>query len=388
MSDARQHIFKYCFLLVNTMNKRSSLMVAVGSAIALSSGFWLAPANAGQLFHTEWQDFDLDDVAAGTALSGNEWADLGLILSADNDRYGNRNTTENDGVLTLYDSSTFGEDNDLMTGQFWYKSSNGRYGEFTDNGTFRFQNYNGGNIGQRNWSQSYVDNEKNYDLVGATRNSEGNLLIIQENLKNNSNVPGSLTPDDEGAGGSITFELSESASGRARTDGSIYRGAELGKIRLIDIDENPDKAHVSFRLFSGDQELFLNRVAETNDNTTVNRFVLSETRNSVATAQDLWNWSNADNGLVTQVFAGVDDEGNNSIYDFNLGAFKLEDGSDAFITKLMVDYEGSGAIADLQWREVREGFNRNPEEIPEPTALAALGMVVLGALKIKRKPVA
>ncbi|MGK7888406.1 MAG: PEP-CTERM sorting domain-containing protein, partial [Leptolyngbyaceae cyanobacterium] len=120
----------------------------------------------------------------------------------------------------------------------------------------------------------------------------------------------------------------------------------LGTIRLVDIDDNPTLSGVSFEAFSGNTSLFSK------------------------TAQDLGG---------TSIFAGVNPKGDNSIWDFDLGA--LQD-NDIAITKLMVKYEGSGAIASLGWHELQETDDPSAN-VPEPASLLGLLTVGLGAVGIK-----
>ena len=314
-------------------NPRRLLSVSVGTVIALSSGFVFSPAYGGSLFSGQSHYLDFETDAKGNALYtgtdnnygyniDNEWEEWGLTLSADSRRRGA------DDILLLYDSrdtkldgsgsgSNEHEDDDLRTGRFqhngkWYDSS-----------------------------------------------AEGNLLIIHEDKTGNSVE----RPDDEGGyniGGVINFDFTGKSDVNSRFYDSAYQGVDLGKIRLVDIDDNPTLSGVTFRAFAGDQEIF------------------SKTAHQLETE-----------GLASQIFGGVGG-GNNSIWDFDLGSFQRSGDSnnlDVAVTRLMVDYDGSGAIAGLEWKEVLQSATQTTErqEIPEPTSLLGLMAVGLGAAAARKR---
>ena len=129
---------------------------------------------------------------------------------------------------------------------------------------------------------------------------------------------------------------------------------DLGNIRLVDIDDNPRLSGVSFRAFSGDQLLFSKTAQELNDE-----------------------------GLASRIFGGVNRHGDNSVWDFNLGTYQRASDTNALetaVTRLVVDYDGSGAIAGLGWHQLHEP-EEPTQEVPEPTSF--VGLVALGLCATK-----
>ncbi|MEB3210456.1 MAG: hypothetical protein VKL39_03850 [Leptolyngbyaceae bacterium] len=286
------------------LKNQYALSLSLGAALVALMGVMPSSASATALFQGQGHYLDFEFDASGTALTAgngeamdNEWADWGVTLSADSYRSGA------DDLLLLYDSSRSGADNDLMTG-----------GQFSSP-------------------------------------SEKNLLIIHEDTRSNS----IYRPDDEAKGGAITFDFSAPLTLGSSNYVSTYQGVDLGKIRLVDIDDNPTLKGVSFRAFSGDQLLFSKTAEELNND-----------------------------GLATQIFAGINSEGDNSVWDFNLGSFQRASDTNALtsaVTRLVVDYRGSGAIAGLGWHQLHNEIEPT-QEVPEPTAmlgLAALGLCLTGA---------
>ncbi|NEQ99415.1 MAG: PEP-CTERM sorting domain-containing protein [Cyanothece sp. SIO2G6] len=178
--------------------------------------------------------------------------------------------------------------------------------------------------------------------VQYTSPSEGNLLILHEDTSGNN----LFQPDDEALGGTITFDFTAPLTNGSSTYNPSYRGVELGTIRMVDIDNNPTLSGVSFEAFSGNTSLFSR------------------------TAQELGG---------TSIFAGASAKGDNSIWDFDLSALQEDETA---ITRLMVRYEGSGAIAGLSWSELL-GSDKSPAEIPEPASILGLLTVGLGAAVTK-----
>lgn len=175
--------------------------------------------------------------------------------------------------------------------------------------------------------------------------TENNLLIIHEDTSRNS----IFNPDDEEKGGAITFDFSGPLTAGNSAYSATYRGVDLGTIRLVDIDDNPTLNGVSFRAFSGDQLLFSKTAQELNHE-----------------------------GLASEVFAGINRKGDNSVWDFNLGSFQRNvDTSEleVAVTRLVVDYDGSGAIAGLGWQQLNAP-ETDTRDIPEPASV--LGLVTLG----------
>lgn len=177
-----------------------------------------------------------------------------------------------------------------------------------------------------------------------TSPAEGNLLIIHEDTSENN----LFQPDDETLGGAITFDFSAPLNSGNSTYNPSYRGVELGTIRMVDIDNNPTLSGVSFEAFSGSTSLFSR------------------------TAQELGG---------TSVFSGINAKGDNSIWDFDLSALQEDETA---ITRLMVRYEGSGAIAGLRWNELLDS-DKSPAEIPEPASILGLLTIGLGAAVTKLK---
>jgi hypothetical protein len=269
-------------MLIKTQH---TLAISLGSALAAVVGLTPSSASAVTLFQGQEYYLDFEFDANGTALTaGNgeamndQWAAWGVTLSGDSYRSGAQD------LLLVYDSSTTGEDNDLMTG---------------------------GQIGSP---------------------SEGNVLILHEDKSGNS----ADRPDDEARGGMIAFDFSAPLTLGSHTYDPTYHGVDLGAIRLVDIDDNPTLNGVSFRAFSGNQLLFSKSAQELDDE-----------------------------GVATQIFAGLNGDGDNSIWDFNLGSLHV----DTAITRLEVDYQGSGAIAGLGWHKLHK-------DVPEPASM--LGLAVLG----------
>ena len=306
-------------------NPQRLLSVSVGTVLALSSGFVLSPAYGSSLFSGQSHTLDFETTAKGNTLYtgtdnnygysiDTEWEQWGLTLSGDSRRRGA------DDVLLLYDSRDTKLDGS-GSGQNGHEDADLRTGSFQHNG----RSYNS--------------------------NAEGNLLIIHEDKRGNSLD----RPDDEGGyniGGVINFDFTGKSDVNSRFYDSAYQGVDLGKIRLVDIDSNPTLSGVTFRAFAGDQEIFSK------------------------TAQQLRN-----EGLASQIFAGVNGNGDNSIWDFDLGSFQrsgVSNDLDVAVTRLMVDYDGSGAIAGLEWKEVLRSVTETTDrqEIPEPTSV--LGLVAFG----------
>lgn len=276
------------------------ISAAAGSAFALLPGlFSSAPAmtlTPGQDWYLDFEtDASGNPLVAGTGeFIDDEWADWGLDLSVDSYR---RNA---DDILLLYDSSTTGKDNDLRTGS----------------------------------------------SIGSP--AENNLLIIYEDTNRNT----IFNPDDEALGGAITFDFSGPLVASNSAYSPTYRGVDLGKIRLVDIDDNPTLEGVSFRAFSGDQLLFNKSAQELNSE-----------------------------GLAHEIFAGVNLKGDNSVWDFDLGSFQRNADTSEIemaVTRLVVDYDGSGAIAGLGWQQLNAP-ETDTKDIPEPASVLSLGILGLVA---------
>jgi len=280
-------------------NQTRTLTISLGAALAAMIGLNPSSVSATALFQGQqyYLDFDFDasgvklNAGDGTAID-NEWGDWGVHLTGDSYRRGA------DDLLLLYDSSRNGADDDLRTG-----------GNFSSP-------------------------------------SENNLLIIHEDKRQNS----IYRPDDEAAGGAITFDFSAPLTLGNSTYDSTYQGVDLGTIRLVDIDDNPTLRGVSFQAFSGNQLLFSKTAQELNDD-----------------------------GLATQIFAGINREGDNSVWDFNLGRFQRSSDTaqlESAVTRLVIDYQGSGAIAGLGWHQLHNTDIENPQEVPEPASM--IGLVTVG----------
>lgn len=145
----------------------------------------------------------------------------------------------------------------------------------------------------------------------------GNVLIIQE--RNNY-----FKTDDEGKGGTISFDFEELV--------------DLSSIDLLDIDEFKAKKLVKFKAF------------DENDN-------------------EINTWE-FDQDSAVQL---SENSGDNSLYRFNFDANGVK--------RLSVVYPGSGAIAALRWDK-----NQAPPTIPEPATI--IGLLAVGGLglRLKRTP--
>jgi len=284
------------------------------SGLLLSAGCFMSPAVAGQLVRGSSYYLDFETNAAGQSLVAGE----GQTIAQQWADWGLTLSATSarkgaDDMLLLYDTATSGADNDLRTGEFNYKGES------------------------------------------FSSSPENNVLIIHEhihsgNVKNDQTLTSIYNPDDEAKGGTITFDFSSWLQPNTPAPSPTYRGVDLGTLRLVDIDDNPTLSGVRFRAFSGDNEVF------------------SKSAEELRVMQ-----------LATSVFDGVNNKGDNSIWDFHLGAFQREAGSEVLgtaVTKLLVEYDGSGAIAGLGWSDVHES-DEDRTEIPEPTSL--LGLAVVGA---------
>ncbi|MGF1494272.1 MAG: hypothetical protein ACFBSC_17860 [Microcoleaceae cyanobacterium] len=270
-------------------------MATTSVALALSAAN-IAPAEAATIKRTI--DFEnrvngqgqLRNAREGTIVD-NEWEQWGVSLST-NDGHG----------LTLFDSDCYlhscsGGDDDLASGS--------AYG--TD--------------------------------------SQGNVLIIQENGKKNSRGNRFSNPDDKGSGGTITFDF-------FNPDPDQYQRNEvtLGKIALLDLDDS-DRGNVWIKAFTSSGDEVVKRLFETNSNGSLKK------QNG--------DYVIADGVMIndTSVYDFNDAKGDNSLWEFDFGG--LEN-----VVKLDVVFPGSGAIAYVE-------YEQEEQEIPEPGL--TLGLLALGA---------
>ena len=141
----------------------------------------------------------------------------------------------------------------------------------------------------------------------------GNVLIVQESA--NLNIP-----DDNASGGLITFTFDKAVS--------------IDTVGILDFDELKDSRGEGYiRAFTDDTNFI--ELAMSSDGT-----------------------------LLNEGFPG-----DNSLreYDFGLTG----------VTKLEVDFSGSGAVAYLDFTSIETNPNEDPEEVPEPASI--LGLLAIAA---------
>lgn len=171
---------------MNTSSTRSNSKWAVISAtVALTTIGALAPSAEAANFTLDFDSgVDGGDVLMNSngTLVTDQWADWGLTnISGINDRHGNA------AKLNLYDTTSWGQDQDLRTNTYW------KSGNKIDPGT----------------------------------PEQGNVLIIQEENNSNKNYFNNndvYRPDDEAAGGFIDFDFAEAVAFKS--------------FSMLDIDDN------------------------------------------------------------------------------------------------------------------------------------------------------
>ncbi|MDY6899259.1 MAG: PEP-CTERM sorting domain-containing protein [Cyanobacteriota bacterium] len=300
--------------------KKLSVVVATAAVLA-SALMSAAPAKAAQLTGRQVIDFSgrnrsynnangvylEGDYKHGSIITGDEWVEQGLKINVDTNR--KDSDIPDSERLTLYNTSKQnGKDPDLRT----HKKSNGQRVD-----TWGIEEY------------------------------RGNALIIQETYKENNHIKRNdgryTTPDDDAAGGTITFDFLS-----ADVD-YIYEDLNIG---LLDID-GPESAEIT--VYYKDRKGERRQVTES-----------------------LWSEGYRDNDNITLLSNNI---GDNSLWNFNFDIDRVVDGTnlerrDWSLDKVEVKYTGSGAVAYLDYnRFEKEGYGE--VEVPEPGSVIAL--LALGA---------
>ncbi|NEP15717.1 MAG: PEP-CTERM sorting domain-containing protein [Leptolyngbya sp. SIO4C1] len=178
--------------------------------------------------------------------------------------------------------------------------------------------------------------------------SQGKVLIIQEKSNDHRKDTGAdggynlHNPDDEARGGYINFDFDKEV--------------KFGGFSLLDIDDNGGGIFVEGFDDSN------NRVM----NISVDALIALHKTTNGLNAADAAGKSVTLNG-VTLTQAG-NRWGDNSLFSFKV--------DDAHLTRVKLNYPGSGAVAGLQWSDAE------PPRVPEPSATA--GVLLLGLVGARR----
>lgn len=275
-------------MLNSELRNKGLALTVVLSTLALS-----APANAASF------NLDFEKSADGGSVLYNadgtlqldQWSDWGVTLSGYSNRKGRA------AKLNTYDTDNWGRDNDLKTGSAYGTAS------------------------------------------------QGNVLIIQEELyENKSN--GQYIADDDGRGGKINFDFAEAVS--------------LTSFSMLDIDDNGRGIYVRGQNTNGGDDLDINIDELINDHYTANGNIKGSTftRGGVT---------------ITQLSNKRDD---NSMYRFDLDESFF---ATSRFSNVEFTYPGSGAISGIEWN------TDDSQDIPEPSVIGGLLMIGYIGLRKARK---
>ncbi|MGB3291650.1 MAG: PEP-CTERM sorting domain-containing protein [Phormidesmis sp.] len=181
--------------------------------------------------------------------------------------------------------------------------------------------------------------------------SQGNVLIIQEDKSENFKN-GRYIADDEEKGGYIDFKFANSVAFKS--------------FSLLDIDDNGKG--IKIEGYDSSQQKILNIDVDT---LLAEHAAKYKTTNSTSTAAAQGTSVSMNGVTLTQLGTK---RGDNSLYKFDI--------DEAFLANIRFTYPGSGAISELKWDTQEDG----PREIPEPSAIGGLLMVgFVGARRFRKQ---
>lgn len=203
-------------------------------------------------------------------------------------------------------------------------------------------------------------NGQDNDLrTGSTWGTEkqGSVLLIQEEDNKNNNYfanNNKYRSDDEAWGGQVNFNFEDEI--------------KLSSFTMLDIDDDGDDRHnykksILVQGYDATGESVLNvNVADL-----IDAMVLSYGSD----ASKAYNQSVTIDGVTMTQKSNV--RGDNSMFEFTF--------TDTYLSDIDFIYPGSGAIAGLEWSTPDVS---GPRAVPEPTGVASLLLMGLGAGKLRR----
>lgn len=181
--------------------------------------------------------------------------------------------------------------------------------------------------------------------------NRGNVLIIQKNnSRQDSNNDGLYDdPNDDAGGGTIRFDFSKGLQG-------LDRGFTIDNLEFLDYDKGETRNKLYLTAWDKDG----NKIKHNETSNRRDRFDIVD--------------------FGTRIYDGLDDEHNNSIWNFDFD--QLVDGALKDVGRLEVNYNNiSGAISKIELQQ----YHKPKVYVPEPSAVVGLAFLGGGMFLSRRR---